>query len=151
MIQQTSKKLKLYRSNRRIAVFFGVLLLLLLGSHVVRARLVDLEAEDGGLVLLRGRREEVWILQQEHMRERRSKERSVDIYSTSPRFGSATRKHGGRVVDFLAARAEQLHTVHVRLVAQSHRKEILVVTENARAAAKMAVDVLFHLKVKNRV
>lgn len=40
---------------------------------------MDLETEDGWLVLLRRRREEVWILQQEHMRERGSKERSVDI------------------------------------------------------------------------
>lgn len=72
-------KTKLYRSNRRITVLFRVLLLLLLGSHVVRTRLMDLETEDGWLVLLRRRREEVWILQQEHMRERGSKERSVDI------------------------------------------------------------------------
>lgn len=72
-------KTKLYRSNRRITILFRVLLLLLLGSHVVRTRLMDLETEDGWLVLLRRRREEVWILQQEHMRERGSKERSVDI------------------------------------------------------------------------
>ena len=61
-----------------------------------------------------------------------------------------TSKQSIRVVNILTAGTKQLHAVHVRLVAQSYREEILVVTVNARTASKVTVFVFLHLKMNKQ-
>ena len=105
---------------------------------------MNLEAEDRWLVLLRRSRKTARVLKQKHVWERGSKERSIDVYS-SVDCPIRTRKQWWRIVHLLAAGTKEFHAVHARLVAQSHRKEILIVTENARATAKMTSLVLLEL------
>lgn len=109
-------------------------------------RFVNLVAENGRFVRFRRRREVARILQQKHVREGRAEEGPVHTLPLGTNR-SPTLEHLGRVVNLLAARTVQFYGVHVRLVAQAHGKEVLVVAVHAGTAAEVVRLELLQLHV----